>query len=138
MFQFDHQIRVRYSETDRMDYVYYGEYAGYLEVARVEALRSLGFVYKTMEDDGILLPVLDYKIRFMRPARYDDLLRIDLRIPEIPAARMIFQYSIFNQDGVLLSEAETTLVFVQKEFGKPCKAPAALIQAIKKHFPSEV
>ena len=65
MIKSEIEIRVRYGETDRMGYVYYGNYATYFEVARVELLRSLGINYKTMEDDGIGLPVLEFKIKYI-------------------------------------------------------------------------
>ncbi|MDP4586583.1 MAG: acyl-CoA thioesterase, partial [Flavobacteriales bacterium] len=71
------EIRVRYSETDRMGYVYYGHYAQYFEVARVEALRNLGISYRSMEEDGIMLPVASYSIKYLKPAVYDDLLTVE-------------------------------------------------------------
>jgi acyl-CoA thioester hydrolase len=76
MYSVKNQIRVRYAETDRMGYVYYGNYAQYFEVARVEMLRGLGISYKTLEDSGIMLPVLDFTIKYIKPAFYDDLLTI--------------------------------------------------------------
>ena len=76
MYTTEVKIRVRYAETDRMGYVYYGNYATYFEVARVESLRNLGFSYRSLEDEGILLPVLDFSIRYRRPAYYDDELTI--------------------------------------------------------------
>ncbi|MFI5220657.1 MAG: acyl-CoA thioesterase, partial [Bacteroidia bacterium] len=112
MFTSEIQTRVRYAETDRMGYVYYGNYATYFEVARVEALRTMGMTYKEMEDEGIILPVLEYSIKFLKPAFYDDLLTIKTVIKEMPAARIRFDYETYNQDGILLNIAETTLVFV--------------------------
>ena len=122
------RIRVRYAETDRMDFVYYGAYATYFEVARVEFLRELGFTYKVMEDQGVLLPVSDYAVRYLKPARYDDLLLIRTTIPETPGVRIRFKYEVFNQAGIQLTEAETTLVFVDKESGRPRKAPEELMR----------
>ncbi|HNQ13646.1 MAG TPA: hotdog domain-containing protein, partial [Bacteroidia bacterium] len=66
MFESEVKIRVRYSETDRMGYVYYGNYATYFELARVECIRNLGFTYKQMEDDGIMLPVLEFQIKYFK------------------------------------------------------------------------
>ena len=60
--RFSTKLRVRYSETDKMGFCYYGNYAQYFEVARVEALRDLGIVYKLLEDNGILLPVTEFHI----------------------------------------------------------------------------
>ncbi|MFM1745202.1 MAG: hypothetical protein RLZZ630_1139 [Bacteroidota bacterium] len=129
MISHETKIRVRYSETDRMDFVYYGAYASYFEVARVEFLRDLGFTYKLMEDKGILLPVSDYAIRYHKPARYDDLLLIRTSIPEPPGVRIRFKYEVFNESGQLLTEAETTLVFVDKVSGRPRKAPGDFLRS---------
>jgi len=134
MFSFENTLRVRYAETDRMGFVYYGNYASFFEVARVEALRSLGMSYKHMEDEGFLLPVMEYKIKYLKPAFYDDELTIKTQIPEMPTARIVFIYQVFNQVGEKISEAETTLVFINKESARPCKAPQDFLEAIKKYF----
>jgi acyl-CoA thioester hydrolase len=134
MFRSEIQLRVRYSETDRMNYVYYGNYAQYFEVARVEALRSLGITYKTMEEEGILLPVLEYSIRYFKPAFYDDLLTIKTIIPSLPAARIFFEYETLNNNGDLLNKASTTLVFVKSSNGKPCGAPSDLLEKLQPFY----
>lgn len=134
MFRSEVQIRVRYSETDRMSYVYYGNYAQYFEVARVEALRSLGVTYKTMEDEGVMLPVLEYHIKYFKPAYYDDLLTINTVIPALPAARIFFEYETFNSSGELLNKASTTLVFVRSATGKPCNVPDDVLEKMKPYF----
>ena len=76
MINITHSLRVRYGETDPMKYVYYGNYAEYLEVARVELFRAIGISYNEIEKRGIWLPVSEYKIKYIRPAKYDDLLYI--------------------------------------------------------------
>jgi acyl-CoA thioester hydrolase len=128
------QVRVRYSETDRMGYVYYGNYAQYFEVARVEMLRSLGFSYKKLEDEGVMLPVLEFYIKYIRPAYYDDLLTIKTTIQEIPSARIHFNYETYNQQSVLLNTAKTTLVFVSVKNGRPTAVPDDLKEAMEKFF----
>ncbi|MCO6500103.1 MAG: acyl-CoA thioesterase [Vicingus serpentipes] len=128
------KVRVRYSETDMMGYVYYGNYATYFEVARVEAIRSLGVSYRQMEDQGIALPVLDYSIKYYKPAFYDDELTIETIIKEIPKARIYFRYKTYNANDELLNEAETTLVFINKSTMKPCSAPEYFIEKLKKYF----
>ena len=128
------QIRVRYAETDMMGYCYYGNYASYFEVARVEAIRQLGFSYKQMEDDGIALPVLEFSIKYFKPAFYDDELTIETTVIAIPKARIQFEYKTFNADGVLLNAAQTTLVFINKTTMKPCVAPDDFVMALKKYF----
>ena len=92
------QTRVRYSETDQMGYCYYGNYAQFLEIGRVEALRHLGFRYKDMEEQGILLPVLDFQIKYISPAKYDDLLTIETTIVAVEGTRIIFDYQIKNEN----------------------------------------
>ena len=112
MFSFETKVRVRYAETDKMGFVYYGNYATYFEVARVEALRKLGFNYKEMEDEGIMLPVLSYSTSFYKPAFYDDELTIKLQVKEMPSTRINFYFETFNSVGEHLNTAEVTLVFV--------------------------
>ena len=113
------QVRVRYAETDQMGYVYYGNYATYFEVARVETFRAIGFSYKEMEEDGVMMPVLEYKTKFIKPAYYDDLLTVKVIINDKPNIRIRFEYEVYNDAGVLLNVSETTLVFVNKNTGKP-------------------
>lgn len=136
-YQFEWNIRVRYAETDRMGYVYYGNFATYFEVARVEALRQLGISYKQLEDDGVMLPVLDYKVKYYRPAYYDDNLRIVVRIVEMPGTRIHFAYDTFNEKEILINQSETTLVFVHTDSGKPCRPPQAVLNAFRPYFTSE-
>lgn len=127
-------IRVRYADTDQMGYVYYGNYARYYEIGRVEALRSLDFHYKVMEEEGIMMPVYENRSRYLRPARYDDLLTIRVSIRHLPTARVIFDYEIRNQEGVLLNTGETTLVFQRRDTGKLCTAPQALLEKLRPHY----
>lgn len=134
MFTSETKIRVRYAETDRMGYVYYGNYATYYEVGRVEALRELGFSYKKMEDNGIMLPVFTFSIKYIKPAYYDDLLTVKTIIKNLPGARIKFDYEIFNEEKELLNTGETSLVFINKEMNKPCSAPEFFMNAIRKYF----
>ncbi|MEY5048609.1 MAG: putative thioesterase [Bacteroidota bacterium] len=123
MFSLSVEIRVRYAETDQMGYVYYGNYATYFEVARVEAMRSLGISYKELEARGVMMPVLEYKSKYIRPAKYDDLLKVTVNIKQKPTTRILFDYEVHNQEGTLLNVGETTLVFIDTNTGRPCKAP---------------
>ena len=111
-----------------MGYVYYGNYAQYFEVARVEALRAMGMSYKEMEDQGILLPVVDFHVRYFKPAYYDDELLIKTCIKEIPSTKIKFYNETYNTDGELLNKAEVILVFVNQKTGKPCKAPDSFLK----------
>ena len=93
---FTFEIRTRYGETDQMGVIYYGIYPQYLEVARVEWLRSLGISYKELEALGVMLPVVSLQINYKRPARYDELLSITLTLREKPTSKITFDYQIFN------------------------------------------
>lgn len=121
------EIRVRYGETDRMGFCYYGNYAQFLEVARVELLRSKGISYKELEDAGILLPVRNFSIKYIAPSRYDDLLSIQTEITNIKGSRIEFNYEIRNQNNVLIATAYTELVFVNSNSLKPTNAPDEIL-----------
>lgn len=136
MFSHETQVRVRYGETDQMGYVYYGDYAGYLEVGRVEALRHLGFPYRRLEEEGVMLPVRDMRITYHKPARYDDLLTIRTRISTLPDVRIVFDYEVIGPDGVLLCEAATTLIFVDGGTKRPRRAPEELLAALRSFYPA--
>jgi len=134
MFIFETKIQVRYAETDQMGYVYYGNYATYYEVGRVEMLRSLGASYKSLEDTGIMLPVLEMQTRFIKPARYDEELTVKVYMKEIPAVRIRFEYELFGEDGELINTGNTTLAFIDKNRYKPCKPPQDFIDRLLPYF----
>ena len=134
MYQSETTVRVRYGETDQMGYVYYGNYAMYYEVARVESLRKLGFAYKNLEKDGVMLPVLENHTRFIAPATYDELLTIRTTIKEQPGVRIRFYYEIFNEEQELINKGETLLVFVNMKSGKPCRPPDTMQQLLRPFF----
>jgi acyl-CoA thioester hydrolase len=127
-------VRVRYSETDQMGYVYYGNYAMYYEVGRVGSLRQLGLTYKKLEDDGVMMPVLENHSKYHQPALYDDRLKIVTTIHEKPSVRIRFNYAIYNGDGKLIHEGETQLAFVDKKTGRPCRPPQAFMDVLKPFF----
>jgi acyl-CoA thioester hydrolase len=131
MYTSESTIRVRYGETDQMGYCYYGNYAQFYEVGRVEALRNLGFSYRSLEESGIMLPVLEFKIKYLKPAYYDDLLKVKTTVHEIKGARMLFTYEMFNEKNELVNTGETTLVFISKETNRPCAAPGELVERLR-------
>lgn len=133
MFVTETEIRVRYAETDRMGFCYYGNYAQYFEVARVESLRKLGISYKSLEDDGILLPVINFNINYKKPAYYDDLLVIKCSVRELPNVKIIFDYETYRND-TLLNEASTTLVFLSQSENKPVKIPELLLTKFQIYY----
>ncbi|MEP2670455.1 MAG: thioesterase family protein [Cyclobacteriaceae bacterium] len=134
MYISETHVRVRYGETDQMGYVYYGNYASYFEVARVESLRQLGMTYKELEEMGVMMPVLENKSKYLAAARYDDKLRIVTSIKEKPGVRIRFEYEIFNEADKLIHQGETLLVFVNKASGRPCKPPEAFDKVLEPFF----
>jgi acyl-CoA thioester hydrolase len=134
MYRSETKVRVRYGETDQMGFVYYGNYAMYYEVARVESLRQLGLTYKELEDGGVMMPVLENRSIFLSPALYDDELRIVTTIRQMPSVRINFEYEIFNGSNELIHQGETLLVFVNKHTGKPCRPPEHFQNVLKPFF----
>lgn len=126
--------RVRYGETDQMGYVYYGNYAQYFEIGRVETLRSLDISYRSMEEEGIMLPVLHLEVKYLAPALYDDLLEIETVIPVLPSSRIKFEHRIFNGDEKLITEGRVELAFVDKKTGRPKRAPNYILEALSPYF----
>ena len=126
-----HRLRVRYADTDRMDMVYHGTYAAYLEAARVEMLRDLGWVYAELEKAGTLLPVVQLNLAYKSPARYDEELDILTHVIDRPTSRLKLHCTIQRED-VLLVSAEVTLVFVDAKTGRPVRAPEEMVEDLLK------
>ena len=122
----EHQIRVRYAETDQMSYVYYGNYAQYLEVGRVEFLRSRGYSYKQLEEEGVMMPVTSLHIQYKRPAKYDDLLKVKTCIKELMDKRVLFQQEVYNEKDKLLTTGEVMLAFLDTQTMRPIVCPEGL------------
>ncbi|EIM78311.1 4-hydroxybenzoyl-CoA thioesterase [Nitritalea halalkaliphila LW7] len=135
MFTGETTLRVRYAETDQMGYVYYGNYAMYFEVGRVEALRQIGFSYKEMEAAGIMMPVLEQHTRYRKPGRYDALLTIKVRIPEMPGVKIRFEYEVFDEEGQCITEGYTLLTFTRTDTHRPCRPPQDLLALLRPYFP---
>ena len=134
MFTKEIELRIRYAETDRMGYAYYGNYATYFEVARVEAMRALGMSYKDIEDSGVILPVKEFSVKYKKPAFYDDNITIKVTIKEVPKFRFGFHYETRNDKGELLNTAFTELVFVNKQTGRPIVIPENLRLLFNPYF----
>lgn len=118
-FEHHTKIRVRYGETDQMGYCYYGNYAQYFEVGRVEAMRKVGMSYKELELLGVMLPVSEFQVKYINPALYDDELTVVTKITKLKGVRLYFEYEIYNDQKALVCKASTTLVFVSKANMKP-------------------
>ena len=123
-------VKVRYAETDQMGVVYHGNYAQYLEIARIDWLDALGISYKKMEEEGVMLPVYELNLVFKKSAKFDDRLKIVTFLKEKPGVRIKFRYEIYNQEEELLTEAETTLIFMDIERSRPIKCPEHVLKKL--------
>ncbi|PWK66363.1 acyl-CoA thioester hydrolase [Mucilaginibacter oryzae] len=134
MFEHTTKIRVRYGETDQMGYMYYGNYAEFYEVGRVEMLRSLGLTYKGMEESGVMMPVLEMNCKYLKPALYDEEISIKVIMDKLPGIRIHFRYELSNPKGELINIGETLLVFINMKTNRPCLAPQDFMDKLKPFF----
>lgn len=137
MISAETQVRVRYGETDQMGYVYYGHYATYYEVGRVELFRSLGFSYRELEESGIQMPVTQMRCKYLKPATYDEVVRIVTSIREKPTARITFHYDLYNPEDELINTGDTTLVFIDTQRERPIKVPDWFLEAVQPYFDAD-
>jgi acyl-CoA thioester hydrolase len=134
-FNFSHQIqlRIRYSETDQMGFCYYGNYPVFLELGRVEALRSLGILYRELEEDGILLPVTSLQIDYKKPLRYDEQFNVLTRLVALSTCSLTFEYEFLNLKQQITTTASTVLVFTDASSLKPVRIPITIIHVLKNY-----
>lgn len=125
------KIRIRYAETDQMGYAYYGNYAQYFEIGRVECLRNLGFTYKSLEESGFMLPALKLEVNYHKPAKYDDLITIKTIIRKKPLVKFDFHFEIYNEKRELLTTGFTSLVFIDMKKNRPTKVPQNILDIFK-------
>lgn len=135
MFVSETHIRVRYAETDQMDVVYYGNYAQYFEVGRAESIRQLGFTYKDMEQNGVMMPVVEMQCKYLRPAHYDDLITVKTILRELPADHRIeFHHEVYNEQKKLLTTGKVVLYFLDIKTKAKAAMPADLREALSVYF----
>jgi acyl-CoA thioester hydrolase len=135
MFITETQVRIHYAITDQMGVVYHGHYAQFYEIGRSEAIRQIGFTYKEIEAMGIIMPVVELNSRFLRPAKYDDLITIKTTLKELPANfKIVFHSEIFNEEDELLNTGEVTLFFVDAKTRKRCDIPEVLKEKLVRYF----
>ena len=135
MITHEYQKRVRYGETDQMGYLYYGNYAQYYEIGRVEMLRSVGLTYKYMEEErGILMPVMSMQTRFVRPALYDELMTIRTELRKLPDSTVTFHVEIFNEKRKLVNGGSVKLCFFDRLNNKTIPAPEFLLDKLRPYF----
>jgi len=137
MFTAETQIRVRYGETDQMGYLYYGHYALYYEVGRTEALRGLGYSYRNMEEMGMILVVTEFQCKYLRPARYDDLITVRTSIRQWPTGfKISFHSELLNQQDLLLNAGKVSLVLLDGVTRQKRDLPKELMDLLKPYFPN--
>lgn len=125
------QIRVRYAETDTMGILHHSVYPVYFEEGRTELMRELGMSYDAMEKKGVILPVYSVKVKYLKPAYYDDLLTLKTLLAEIKGVRIKFEYNIYNEKTDLLATGEVVLIFTNAESFKPCRPPVWFMELVE-------
>jgi acyl-CoA thioester hydrolase len=135
MYIYDVLIRTRYHETDKMGVIYHANYINYYEIARTEMLRNTGiYSYNEMETDGIMMPVIEIRSKYLLPAYYDENLTVRVIIKEMPTAKITFCYEVFNEKQELLNTGMTVLAFMNSKTRRPCRPPQKLIDCMKNYF----
>lgn len=128
-------MRVRYAETDQMNVVYHGNYAQFFEVGRVESIRQLGLSYKDMEAMGVIMPVIEWTAKFLRPAHYDDLLTVRTTLKELPTNHRIeFIQEVLNEQGKLLTSGKVLLYFLKARTMEKTSMPEYLRSKLEPYF----
>ena len=128
-------IRVRYADTDKMQFVYNGKYLEYFEVGRTEILRNIGLPYSELEKTGYQLPVMEAGLKYKNPAHYDDELNIEATIKELYTAKVHIEYKITRkEDNALIATGFTDHVFMKEDTKRPTKPPQIYIDALKEYF----
>lgn len=137
MYTTETSIRIHYALTDQMGFVYHGHYAQFYEIGRSEAIRQLGYTYKDIEAMGVIMPVVDIHSRFLRPAKYDDLITVKTTLKELPQNhKVVFHAEIYNEADELLNTGVVTLYFMEAATMKRCDMPEDLQQKLKGYFNS--
>jgi acyl-CoA thioester hydrolase len=132
MIQSRSQVTVRYAETDMMGVVYHGSYLPWFEIGRTTLLKEHGFPYRQLEADGFFLPVLEVSAKYLRPAKYDDQLRIVTTMAEKPTLRIRLNYEVYR-DEALLATALTVHAFIDRA-GRPVRPPPAFAARMNEVF----
>lgn len=135
MFTSETKIRIHYALTDQMGIVYHGHYAQFYEIGRTEAIRELGYTYKDIEAMGVIMPVVDIHSRFLRPAKYDDLITVSTTLRELPQHhKIVFHSEIYNEQNQLLNGGDVTLYFIEAQSMKRCAMPEVLKDKLAAYF----
>ena len=130
MLSYEMLHRVAYYETDTMGYVHHSNYVRFFEIIRTEMIRTTGMSYAALEASGVMMPIVAVQCRYHRPAKYDDLLTLKATIKEAPAARLLIEYEVLNEEGSLLCSGSTTLAFIDALTRRPRRVPDDFLKAL--------
>jgi acyl-CoA thioester hydrolase len=135
MLKYTSQIRVRYADTDKMQFVYNGKYLEYFEVGRTEFLRHVGLPYLEMEKAGFQLPLIEANLKYKKPAVYDDLLDVEAIVSSPNSAKVHIEYKITHHDlGDVICEGFTTHMFIHADSKKPTRPPKIYVEKLEKYL----
>jgi acyl-CoA thioester hydrolase len=133
------EIRVRYSDTDQMKFVYNGKYLEYFEVGRTEMLRSIGLPYSMIEQNRFQLPVIEAFVKYIIPAGYDDILVVESELLEFPSLKIHIDYRIIKKiNSQLIAEGFTKHVFINIDTKKIVRPPEFFLQKMREYFPENI
>ncbi len=126
-------VRVRYAEADQMKYAHHSNYIIWFELARIELMRSVGISYADLEQKGYLLPVLEVHVTYLRPARFDDRLKILARLPKKPGAKFRIEYEVRNEEEKIICSGYSSHGFISADY-KATRPPRSFMQALEPYF----
>ncbi len=120
-------IRVLFADTDAMGIAYYGNYLRWFETGRAELMRKMGLAYRELTGIGVHLPVTEMSIRYLSPARYDDLLAVRAEVRNVSRASIVFGYRIEKEGGTLLADGMTVHAFTDGD-GRIVRVPGLFVE----------
>jgi len=128
-------LRIRYADTDQMQYAYNGKYFEYFEVGRTEMMREQGLTYRSIEKSGYQMPVYEAFIQFKNPAFYDELIEVETRVEKLPLAKVHIDHTITSLErNIVIAEGYIELAFIKSDTKKLTRAPEFFTDAIRKYF----
>lgn len=134
MINTENKIEIRYDEVDKMGYVYHGNYAKYYHISRTALMNQVGICDRELEEQNIILPIIELKVKYLKPVFYGDTIAVRTFLKELPASRMKFFHTVINQNNEIINEAESTLVFVDTDTRKPMRVPEKILKVLKGYF----
>jgi acyl-CoA thioester hydrolase len=135
MLKHKSNIRIRYADTDQMQYAYNGKYFEYFEVGRTEMMREQNLTYKTIEANGYMMPVHSVFINYKSPAFYDELIEVETRVAKMPELKVHIDHFVRSTErDIIICEGYVELVFIKMSTKKICRPPNFFVNAIQKFF----